>query len=56
MENENVSKIKEAILRNNELFDALADLYKVFGDGTRVRILCALGHGFECFINFLFNF
>lgn len=42
MENQNVSKIKEAILRNNEVFDALAELYKVFGDGTRVRILCAL--------------
>lgn len=42
MENQNVSKIREAILRNNELFDALAELYKVFGDGTRVRILCAL--------------
>ena len=42
MVTENVSKIKEAILRNKELFDALADLYKVFGDGTRVRILCAL--------------
>ena len=42
METTSVSKIKEAILRNNDLFDALADLYKVFGDGTRVRILCAL--------------
>ena len=42
MENGNVSKIQEAILRNDELFDALAELYKVFGDGTRVRILCAL--------------
>ena len=42
MQTSNVSKIKDAILRNNELFDALADLYKVFGDGTRVRILCAL--------------
>ena len=42
MEATNVSKIKDAILRNNDLFDALADLYKVFGDGTRVRILCAL--------------
>ena len=42
METTNVSKIKDAILRNNDLFDALADLYKVFGDGTRVRILCAL--------------
>jgi phosphoglucomutase len=31
MENENVSKIKEAILRNNELFDALAELYKTYG-------------------------
>ena len=49
MENENsVLKIKEAIMRNNELFDALADLYKVFGDGTRVRILCALTQSEIC--------
>lgn len=31
-----------------ETIHALADFYKVFGDATRVRILCALFHGELC--------
>lgn len=31
-----------------ETINALADFYKVFGDATRVRILCALFHGELC--------
>lgn len=49
MENESsISKIKEAILRNNEVLDALADLYKVFADSTRVKILVALTQSEMC--------
>lgn len=48
MENRNVAKIKEAITRNNEVLDALADLYKVFADATRVKILCALTQSEMC--------
>ena len=49
MENLNaIAKIKEAITRNNELLDALADLYKVFADTTRVKILCALTQSDMC--------
>ena len=49
MENSNaIAKIKDAITRNNELLDALADLYKVFADSTRVKILCALTQSDMC--------
>ena len=49
MENSNaIAKIKDAITRNNELLDALADLYKVFADSTRVKILCALPQSDMC--------
>lgn len=30
------------VMPPTEKLDALADLFRVFGDGTRVRILCAL--------------
>ncbi len=47
-ENTAISKIREAILRNGEVFDNLAELFKVFADGTRVRILCALTQSDMC--------
>ena len=37
-----ISKIQGAITRNSELFEELASLYKIFGDASRVKILCAL--------------
>lgn len=36
-----LTRVREAIPPDEHLF-ALADLYKVFGDGTRIRILYAL--------------
>ncbi|MBO5212876.1 MAG: winged helix-turn-helix transcriptional regulator [Clostridia bacterium] len=49
MDNKNsISKIKEAIERSNEVLDALADLYKVFADATRVKILVALTQSEMC--------
>jgi ArsR family transcriptional regulator len=49
MENENVvSKIQGAITRNSELLEELASLYKIFGDASRVKILCALTQGEMC--------
>ena len=49
MENENVvSKIQGAITRNSELFEELASLYKIFGDASRVKILCALTQSEMC--------
>ena len=49
MENENVvSKIQGAITRNSELFEELANLYKIFGDASRVKILCALTQSEMC--------
>ena len=49
MENESVvSKIQGAITRNSELFEELASLYKIFGDASRVKILCALTQSEMC--------
>ena len=49
MENESVvSKIQGAITRNSELFEELANLYKIFGDASRVKILCALTQSEMC--------
>lgn len=36
-----VNKVKEKLPKEEILYD-LADLFKVFGDGTRIKILCAL--------------
>ena len=43
-----ISKIQGAITRNSELFEELASLYKIFGDASRVKILCALTQSPMC--------
>ena len=43
-----ISKIQGAITRNSELFEELASLYKIFGDASRVKILCALTQSEMC--------
>lgn len=48
MNQEKIIKIKEAILRSNDVLEELADLYKVFGDSTRVKILTALTQSEMC--------
>ncbi|MBQ8393620.1 MAG: winged helix-turn-helix transcriptional regulator [Clostridia bacterium] len=48
MNQEKIVKIKEAILRSNDVLEELADLYKVFGDSTRVKILTALTQSEMC--------
>jgi len=45
---EKIAKIKDAIIRSNDLLEELADLYKVFGDSTRVKILTALTRSEMC--------
>lgn len=42
-----VKKLNNEIPPEEELFD-LADFFKVFGDCTRIRILCALLYGEMC--------
>jgi ArsR family transcriptional regulator len=48
MNQEKILKIKEAILRSNDVLEELAELYKVFGDSTRVKILTALTQSEMC--------
>lgn len=49
MENSSaISKIQDAITRNSELFDGLAQLYKLFADASRVKILVALTQSEMC--------
>ncbi|MBR7101256.1 MAG: winged helix-turn-helix transcriptional regulator [Clostridia bacterium] len=48
MNQEKIIKIKEAILRSNDVLEELAELYKVFGDSTRVKILTALTQSEMC--------
>ena len=43
-----ISKIQDAITRNSELFDNLAQLYKLFADSSRVKILVALTQSEMC--------
>lgn len=38
---ENVKRIKEKIPEDGKIFD-IAELFKVFGDSTRMKIICAL--------------
>ena len=38
---ESIDKVKESIPPDEKLYD-LAELFKVFGDSTRIKILCAL--------------
>ncbi len=42
-----VEKLNNSVPPEEELFD-LADFFKVFGDCTRIRILCALLYGEMC--------
>jgi ArsR family transcriptional regulator len=42
-----VDRIRKKLPEEENLFD-LADLFKVFGDSTRIRILAALLHGELC--------
>ena len=48
MDQNTISKIKEAIERNSEVMEELAELYKVFSDSSRVKILCALTQSDMC--------
>ena len=48
MNQERIAKIKKAILRSNDVLEELAELYKVFGDSTRVKILTALTQSEMC--------
>lgn len=36
-----VNKVKENLINDEEIFD-LAELFKVFADSTRMKIICAL--------------
>ena len=42
-----VQRVKKALPEDEQLYD-LAELFKVFGDTTRVRILCALFESEMC--------
>ena len=42
-----VKKVLETLPDEEELYD-LAELFKVFGDSTRIKILCALFEGEMC--------
>jgi len=42
-----VNKVKECIPEEETLYD-LADLFKVFGDSTRIKVLCALFEAEMC--------
>ncbi|WP_160670516.1 metalloregulator ArsR/SmtB family transcription factor [Clostridium sp. C8-1-8] len=42
-----VNKVKESIPQEETLYD-LADLFKVLGDSTRIKILCALFQAEMC--------
>jgi ArsR family transcriptional regulator len=46
--NTNIARIQEAINRNAELWEELANLYKIFGDSSRVKILVALTQSEMC--------
>ena len=42
-----VNKVKEKLPKDETLYD-LAELFKVFGDSTRIKILCALFESEMC--------
>jgi len=44
---EMIKEIKESMLQEEVLYD-IADFFKVFGDSTRLKILCALLKGEVC--------
>ncbi|MBQ8840497.1 MAG: winged helix-turn-helix transcriptional regulator [Clostridia bacterium] len=43
-----ISRIQGAITRNSELFEEVSDLFKIFGDSSRLKILCALTQSDMC--------
>ena len=43
-----ISRIQGAITRNSELFEEVADLFKIFGDSSRLKILVALTQSDMC--------
>jgi ArsR family transcriptional regulator len=43
-----ISKIQGAITRNSELFEEVAELFKIFGDSSRLKILVALTQSDMC--------
>ena len=48
MDSNTISRIQAIITKNSELFEELAQLYKIFGDSSRVKILCALTQSEMC--------
>lgn len=44
---ETVQKVRSEMITDDELYD-LADFFKVFGDNTRTKILCALSSSEMC--------
>ena len=46
--NESISKIQGAITRNSQLFEEISQLFKIFADSSRVKILCALTQSEMC--------
>ena len=48
MDSNTISRIQATITKNSELFDELAQLYKLFGDSSRIKILCALTQSEMC--------
>lgn len=43
-----ISRIQGAITRNSQLFEEVADLFKIFGDSSRLKILVALTQSDMC--------
>lgn len=50
-----VDSVKEKIPEEEKLYD-LAELFKVFGDSTRIKILCALSESDMCVCDIAFLF
>jgi len=44
---ETVAKVRQILPADDELYE-LADFFKVFGDSTRIRIICALDQAEMC--------
>ncbi len=43
-----ISRIQGAITRNSQLFEEVAELFKIFGDSSRLKILVALTQSDMC--------
>ena len=48
MDSNTIARIQSIITKNSELFEELAQLYKIFADSSRVKILCALTQSEMC--------